>query len=83
MGTNHCARSAQWFLGWAYRMAGQLNEALALQLELEQSAAGTPLLLREVLDELGRLYQALGDDERARLYRARALAPLGGFSEVD
>ncbi len=83
MGTTHCARSAQWFLGWAYRMAGHLNEALALQLELEQSAAGTPLLLREVLDELGRLYQALGEDERARLYRARALAPLGGLSKDD
>lgn len=61
-------RVAHWMIAWTLRATGQLDEALALQLRLEQEceAAGAPDIY--VFEELAHLYRELGDADRAEEY---------------
>ncbi len=70
-------RIARWLMAWTLRAMGdtsRADEALAMQLALEQEleAAGQPD--RYVFDELQTLYRARGDSARADHYAARAAA---------
>lgn len=69
-------RIARWLMAWTLRAMGErrADEALAMQLALEQEleAAGQPD--RYVFDELQTLYRARGDSARADHYAARAAA---------
>jgi hypothetical protein len=64
-------RIARWMIAWTLRSLGRLNEALAMQLALEQECAAAGAPDPYVLEELALLYRALGDDENAALYAAR------------
>jgi tetratricopeptide (TPR) repeat protein len=63
-------RVARWMLAWTYRALGRVDQAIAIQLELEQQwqAAGEPDPF--VFEELELLYQAQGQAERAAHYGA-------------
>jgi tetratricopeptide (TPR) repeat protein len=63
-------RVARWMLAWTYRALGRLDEAIAIQTQLEQQwqAAGEPDPY--VFEELELLYQAQGQAERAAHYAA-------------
>lgn len=67
-GTAESIRVARWMIAWTLHAMGQLEEALAIQLKLEQEneAAGTPD--GYVFEELAKLYTELGDAERAEEY---------------
>lgn len=74
-GTNaQTARVARWMVAWTLRSLSRTDEALAIQLRLEQEgdAAGQPDPY--VFEELGALYRARGDAARAEHYRARRQA---------
>lgn len=64
-------RVADWMIARVLREQGRLQQALAMQLELEKAwdAAGAPD--PEVFEELVHLYRALGDADRAAHYTAR------------
>jgi tetratricopeptide (TPR) repeat protein len=71
-GTNAGAtRIARWKVAWTLRALGRIDEALAIQLRLEQDgdAAGEPDPY--VFDELVLLYRAKGDEARAGHYAER------------
>lgn len=70
-------RIARWMVAWMLRALTRIDEALALQLALEQDcdAAGAPDPY--VFEELALLYRALGDEARARVYDARHKAARG------
>ncbi len=63
-------RIAYWMIAWNQRLMGRLQEALAIQLRLEQEwgQAGAPD--PEVFEELAILYEALGDSAKAAHYKA-------------
>ena len=65
---------ARWQIANVLRLQGRLDEALAMQLALEETfaARGTPDPY--VFDELARLYEAKGDAARAAAYRERHAA---------
>lgn len=65
------ARVARWMVAWTLRSLGRLDEALALQLELEREwdAAGKPDPY--VFEELELLYRARGDAARAAHYGSK------------
>lgn len=68
-GTNaEATRVARWMVAWTLRSLGRLDEALAIQLALEQQgqAAGKPDPY--VFEELVALYKAKGDTARAEHY---------------
>jgi tetratricopeptide (TPR) repeat protein len=67
-------RIARWTVAWSLRALNRIDEALALQIELEREwdAAGTPDPY--VYDELALLYKAMGDDARAAHYVERRRA---------
>ncbi len=67
-------RVARWQVAHTLRLLGRGDEALPMQLELEQEgdAAGQPDA--EVFDELVLLYEARGDASRAAHYRERLRA---------
>lgn len=70
-------RIADWMIAWTLRGAGRAEEALAIQLRLEQEwdAAGEPDPY--VFEELETLYRERGDAERAAHYAARLKASKG------
>lgn len=70
-GNAESIRVAHWMIAWTLRAMGQIGEALAIQLRLEQEnkAAGTPD--GYVFEELAHLYNALGDADRAEEYVAK------------
>jgi tetratricopeptide (TPR) repeat protein len=79
-GTNPVAiRTARWMVAWTLRALQRKDEALALQLGLEQEndAAGEPDVY--VFEELEILYRERGDADRAAHYAARhkAVSPAG------
>jgi hypothetical protein len=61
-------REARWMVGWTLRALGRLDEALALQLQLEQEAdaAGQPDVY--VFEELEALYRQRGAADEAARY---------------
>jgi len=67
-GPPEAERIARWCVGHALRRLGRLDEALALQRELE---AGEPDGF--VFEELAEIWLEKGENERARTYFARAL----------
>jgi len=69
-------RVAHWMIAWTLRSMGRLQEALAIQLRLEEEcdAAGEPDPY--VFEELEHLYRALQDAERADFYAARRKSSL-------
>lgn len=64
-------RIAYWMIAWTLRAIGRLDEAIEIQLRLEQEwdQAGEPDPY--VFEELEHLYRARGDIERADYYAAR------------
>lgn len=70
-------RGAQFMVAWTLRGLGRADEALAMQLALEQAndAAGQPDV--DVFEELETLYRARGDEARARHYAQRRQAAAG------
>ena len=63
-------RIAYWMVGWTLRALNRVDEALAIQLRLEdeRQAAGVPS--HYVFEELELLYRAKGDEARASHYAA-------------
>jgi tetratricopeptide (TPR) repeat protein len=66
----HRIRIGHWMVAWTLRSLGRIDEALAIQLRLEQEnrAAGTQD--EHVFDELKQLYAAKGDEAKAQHYAA-------------
>jgi tetratricopeptide (TPR) repeat protein len=73
-GSAESIRVARWMVAWTLRFLGRSDEALALQLQLEQAceAAGAPDPY--VFEELEHLYRARNDMPRAAAYAVRRLA---------
>jgi len=68
-------RVAHWMIAWTLRAMGRLDEALVIQLRLEQEWLSNAQPAPYVFEELEHLYRALGNSERADHYAAmRALA---------
>lgn len=67
-------RVADWMIAWTLRAQERLDEALAIQLRLEQEcdAAGQPDPF--VFEELATLYSALGNDALADAYATKQKA---------
>jgi tetratricopeptide (TPR) repeat protein len=67
-------RIARWMVAWTLRAQQRLDEALAMQLQLEQEldVAGAPDPF--VFEELEALYRAKGDASRTAVYAARLKA---------
>lgn len=61
-------RVAHWMIAWTLRATGALQEALAIQLRLEEECAAAGAPDPYVLEELEHLYRALGQPERAEHY---------------
>ncbi len=76
-------RIAQWSVGRAYRSLEKYETALKLQLELkdQREAAGKPDGF--VFEELAELYLALGDEEKAKAYFAKAYPLLKDFDWLE
>ena len=70
-GSPQAIRIAHWMIAWTLRAMGRLDEAIAIQLRLEEEcdAAGEPDPY--VFEELELLYKAVHDEERAAYYAAR------------
>lgn len=62
-------RVAQWMVAHTLRLLGRNDEALALQLALEQELQQADETDAYVFEELALLYAARGDDERSHHYR--------------
>jgi hypothetical protein len=70
-GTNEEAtRSARWMVAWTLRALGRGDEALAMQLQLEQQCTVAQAPDRYVYEELALLFRARGDEQRADHYAA-------------
>lgn len=67
-GSPQQVRVARWMVAWTLRSLGQLQEALAMQLQLERDcdAAGEPDPY--VFEELEQIYHALGNSAQADRY---------------
>jgi tetratricopeptide (TPR) repeat protein len=61
-------RIAYWMIAWTLRSQGQLDEAINIQLRLEQECAAAGQPDPYVFEELAALYQAKGDASRAAHY---------------
>lgn len=64
-------RVARWQVANVLRLLGRIDEALAMQLDLEQRNADAGAPDGYVFEELALLYDALGDAARAAAYRER------------
>jgi hypothetical protein len=69
-GRTRNVRIADWMIAWTYRAQKKYAEAIAMQLDLERAcdADGDPDPY--VFQELQLLYEAVGDESRARHYAA-------------
>jgi tetratricopeptide (TPR) repeat protein len=61
-------RIAYWMIAWTLRVQGNLQEALEIQLRLEQEWAADGAPDPYVFEELEQLYHALGDTQEADRY---------------
>jgi len=73
-GNPRAIRIARWMIAWTLRALGHVNEAMAIQLRLEQewNEAGEPDPY--VFEELEQLYRSLNNHEQADYYAARRQA---------
>lgn len=73
-GSPQSVRIAHWMIAWTLRAMGRLDEAIAIQLRLEEECdvAGEPDPY--VFEELETLYRAMGDEQKAAFYAARRQA---------
>lgn len=70
-GTNAVAtRTAHWMIAWTLRALKRTDEALAIQLRLEQEGAAAKQPDPYVFEELEILYRERGDTDRAAHYAA-------------
>jgi tetratricopeptide (TPR) repeat protein len=68
-GTNaEAIRVAHWMIAWTLRAMGRMDEALAIQLRLEQECEAAKAPDPYVFEELETLYRARGDEVRAGHY---------------
>jgi tetratricopeptide (TPR) repeat protein len=67
-------RDAHWQVARTLRVLNRTDEALALQLRLEQEAAAAGDPKSYIFEELELLYRAKGDEERAKHYAERRKA---------
>jgi tetratricopeptide (TPR) repeat protein len=68
-GTNaEAIRVAHWMIAWTLRAMGRMDDALAIQLRLEQECEAAKALDPYVFEELETLYRARGDEVRAGHY---------------
>lgn len=68
-GTNaEAIRVAHWMIAWTLRAIGRMDEALAIQLRLEQECEAAKAPDPYVFEELETLYRARGDEVRAGHY---------------
>jgi len=65
-GTAETARTAKWCVAHTLRLLGRLDEALRMQLELEEETARAGGADGFVHEELGEIYLARGETEAAR-----------------
>ncbi len=65
-------RIARWMIAKSLRLKGNLNEALAMQLQLEQEFEDDNKSDPYVFHELIELYEALGKPEKVEEYRAKS-----------
>lgn len=63
-------RIANWMIASTYREMGRLDDALAIQLELEREWEASGHTDPYVFEELEAIYRAKGDEARARHYAA-------------
>jgi tetratricopeptide (TPR) repeat protein len=70
-------RIAWWMVAWTLRALGRFEEALDIQLRLEQEAEAAGRPDPYVFEELELLFRAVGDGERAARYAAKRSAPGG------
>jgi tetratricopeptide (TPR) repeat protein len=64
-------RVAHWMVAWTLRSLGRLDEALALQLQLERECDAAAAPDPYVFEELEAIYRALGDPAKAEHYARR------------
>jgi len=64
-------RVAYWMIAWTYRAQGRFDEALEIQLRLEQECDAANAPDTYVFEELEHLYRALNDEARAEIYASR------------
>jgi tetratricopeptide (TPR) repeat protein len=77
-GTNRQATFvARWMVAWTLRSLGRNDEALRIQLQLEQEADAAGQADEHVFKELEALYQAIGDAAKARHYARRHAETVG------
>jgi tetratricopeptide (TPR) repeat protein len=67
-------RIAKWMIAWTLRVLNRLDEALAMQLQLEGECDTLGQPDPYVFEELEQLYKLRGDDARAAAYAARRQA---------
>jgi len=63
-------RTAHWMVAWTLRALGRMDEALAMQLQLERECEEAKMPDEYVYEELEILYRARGDGGRAKHYGA-------------
>jgi len=74
-GTNtEATRVARWMVAWTLRSLGRAEEALRLQLALEEEADAAGRPDPYVFEELEALYRTMGDERRAEFYAERLAA---------
>lgn len=76
VGKGEALRTAHWMVAWTLRALQRSDEALAIQLRLEQECAAAGQPDPYVFEELEILYRAQGDTERAAAYALRHKASL-------
>lgn len=71
-GNRAAARDARWHVARVLRVQGHVDQALALQRQVERDSDALGDARHYVYEELALLYRALGDGERATRAQARA-----------
>ncbi len=71
-------RVGRWMVAWTLRSLGRLDEALAMQLQLEGECDAAGTTDPYVFEELEALYRAAGDEARAAHYAGRRARVTGG-----
>lgn len=64
-------RVARWMIAWTLRTMGRTEEALQMQLQLEQDCAAAGADDPYVFEELETLYRSLGQEAKAEEYKAK------------
>ncbi len=73
-GSESGVRVADWMIAWTYRAMGRLDDALQLQLKLEEQCAEANEPDPYVFEELVAIYEAKGEPAKVDEYRAKHAA---------